>query len=141
MNHKASIYSNPLIPPGLYYCKLLDIHLDTSDQPFIWTCLATGPNYGDFSNIKLNSILYNSLKSEELVAKLQATFRISDLNDPESCAEALGRWGCISVFPREWQCQEFSCVGFVRQNQGMRVTAGMLERREREGEEWAERQF
>jgi hypothetical protein len=56
MNHKASIYSNPVIPAGLYYCKLLDIHLDTSDQPFIWTCFATGPSYGEWSNIELNSI-------------------------------------------------------------------------------------
>ena len=130
MNHKASIYSNPVIPAGLYYCQLLDLHLDISDQPYLWSSLLTGPSYGEYSEMKLASVLYLTPKSAELLAKFKATFRIVGEEDVESYLEAVGRWGCVSVFPKKYQCQEFSCVTFVRQNGLMQKTSRTLEERE-----------
>ena len=142
MNHKASIYSNTVMPSGLYYAKLLDLHLDNSDHPYLWTNLITGSAYEAYSDVKLASIIYRTPKSEELIAKFKATFRISGANDLESYLEALGRWGCVSVFLKEYECQEFSCVSFVRQNSQMRFTSFALEKREQMGEKaWFDQQM
>lgn len=139
MNHKASIYTNPLIPANLYYCKLLDVHLDTSDRPFLWACLLTGPCYHEYSGLRLASIIYRSPKSEELIEKFRKTFRIED-DALEAHVAALGRWGCVSIFPREYQAEQFSCVGYVTQNPSMRGIARLLEERQQiiGGIEWPE---
>ena len=127
MNHKASIYSNPVIPTGLYYAQLLDLDLDTSDSPYLWTCLALGEQYGAYSGTKLHSILYFTPKTEELVAKFKATFRIDEAHTLDEHLEALGRWGCVGVYESHYQNDEFLCVSFVRQNRQMRITCGMME--------------
>ena len=142
MNYKASIYSNPVILTGLYYCKLLDLHLDTSDKPYLWSSLTTGEYYGAYSAVKLASILYLTPKTEELVAKFKATFRISGADDLDAYLDALGRWGCVSVMQRDYQSTEFSCVSFVRQNRQMQLTSVSLEKREQMGEKaWFDQQM
>jgi hypothetical protein len=141
MSHKSSIYSNPVIPAGFYNCKLLDLHLhidldasDTSDKPYLWSSLITGEYYGEYSGVTLASILYLTPNTEELVAKFKATFRISGAESEDDYLEALGRWGCVSVSPHEYEGTEFSCVSFVRQNSQMRATSISFEQRERMGE-------
>ena len=141
MNHKASIYSNPVIPAGLYFCKLLDLHLDTSDRPFLWSNFVTGPAYGEHSDIKLASIIYRTPKSEEeLITKFKAMFRISAADDLESYLGALGRWGCVSISVHDYHSTQFSCLSFVRQNAQMQFTSSSLEKREQMGEKaWFDR--
>ena len=138
MNHKASIYSNPSIPAGLYFAKLLDVHLEESDHPYLWASLLTGPAYGEYSGMKLSAILYLTPKSQELLNKFRTTFRVSGPHCPESYLDALGRWGCVSVFPSAHQMTEFSCVSFVNQNARMMFTSLSLEKKEQK-EEKAER--
>ena len=141
MNHKASIYSNTVMPSGLYYAKLLDLHIDTSDHPYLWSSLVTGSAYEAYADVKLSSIIYRTPKSEELIAKFKATFRIAG-DDLESYLEALGRWGCVSVSLHEYQGTEFSCVSFVRQNAQMRSTSISYEKREQMGEKaWLDQQM
>lgn len=94
----------------------------------------TGPAYGEYSDTKLSSIIYRTPKSEELIAKFKATFRISGADDLESNLGALGRWGCVSISVHDYHSTEFSCVSFVRQNAQMQFTSMSLEKREQMGE-------
>jgi len=134
MNHKASIYSNTVMPTGLYYAKLLDLHLDTSDHPYLWSSLMTGSAHEAYADVKLSSIIYRTPKSEELIAKFKATFRIAGADNLDAYLDALGRWGCVSVSEHEYQGTEFSCVSFVRQNAQMQSTSMSFEKREQMGE-------
>lgn len=137
MNHKSSIYANPLIPTNLYFVKLLDVFLDASDKPYLWASVLTGPAYQECSGVPLASIIYRTERSEQLIGKFRLTFRIED-QSMESYLAAVGRWGCVSVFGKEYQGQQFSCISYVHQNPVMQKTSRLLEKREQiiGGIEW-----
>lgn len=139
MNHRASIYANPLILNGFYYAKLLDVHVETGEQPYLWASLLARSNSHDAADVRLSSIIYRSSKSEELLTKFRWTFRIED-DTIDAHLAALGRWGCVGVVTNTYQQQEYSAVIYIQQNLAMRNISRLLANREKMiGEpEWPE---
>lgn len=133
MNHKASIYANPVIPGGLYYAKLIDLHVEQEQSSYIWASLMLSPAYGAHAGAMLSSILYVTPQSQALVAKFKSTFRIVGADTLENYQESIGLWGCVSVVPRTYQHDDFSCIVYVTQNRQMRQIADKIKKDEDEG--------
>ena len=70
MSRKSSIYANPVIAGGLYYCKLLDVYLETGEHPYVWARLLTGPAYGERSGIRLAAVEGNHHVEPQPVRRL-----------------------------------------------------------------------
>jgi hypothetical protein len=111
MNHKASIYSNPVLPTGLYFCKLLDLHFDASDHPYIWSSLLTGPSYGEYSGTKLSSILYRTPSRNNC----------SQNSRPRSASQGLTTLNRISKPWGAGAAYQFRCMTTNRRNSRVRV--------------------
>jgi len=138
MNHKASIYANPLIPGGLYYAKLIDLYVEEKDSSYIWASLMLSPAYGEYAGKILSSLLYVTPQSQTLVDKFKSTFRITGDDTLENYQQSVGLWGCVSIVPRNYQHEDFSCAVYVTQNRQMRYVAEKLQKAEQEGLlEWA----
>jgi len=133
MNHKASIYANPIIAGGLYYAKLIDLHVEEQDSQYIWASLMLSPVYGENAGKILSSILYMTPQSQALVAKFKSTFHISGEDTLENYQQSVGLWGCVSVVPRTYQHEEFSCIVYITQNRQMRQIANKIKKDEEEG--------
>lgn len=130
MNHKASIYANPVIPSGLYYAKLIDLYVEENDSPYIWASLMLSPAYGENAGKILSSILYMTPQSQTLVAKFKLTFRITGDDTLENYQQSIGLWGCISIVPCVYQHDEFSCVVYITQNRQMRLVVDRMKKME-----------
>lgn len=133
MNHKASIYANPIIPGGLYYAKLIDLYVEREQSPYIWASLMLSPAYGEHAGALLSSILYVTPQSQTLVAKFKSTFCITGADTIGNYQQSIGLWGCVSVVPRTYLHDDFSCVVYVTQNRQMRQIADKLRNDEENG--------
>ncbi len=90
MNYKASIYANPIVPACLYYAKLVDLHVEQEQSPYIWASLMLSPAYGENAGKIFSSILYVTPQSQTLVAKYKLIFSITREDILNNYQQAIG---------------------------------------------------
>jgi len=113
MINNHSIYLNPIIQPRLYCVKLLNLKQEPSTYTFptLLNYLHIHPEH-DLGDIILNSIIHPTPDSEPRYNLFCKTFLRSDDEELES---AIGRYGAVQVFNREYNGTKYSVVKYLEQ--------------------------
>jgi len=113
MIENSTIYSNPVIPPKYYCVKLLNIKQEESNHTFPKLLLYLQPHEDhDIGDIILTSIIHPTPASEPIYNMFIETF----LRSPdEELENAIGRYGAIQTYNKEYEGTCYSVVKFIEQ--------------------------
>jgi len=115
MIENNTIYSNPVIPPKYYCVKLLNLKQEPSNHTFpkLLIYLQIYPDH-DVGDIILTSIIHPTPASEPIYNLFIETF----LKSPdEELENAIGRYGAVQTYNKEYEGTCYSVVKFVEQTE------------------------
>ena len=112
----SSIYSNPVLPEGIYVAKVIGVENETFPTPAVYVKLRLGPDQKEASGKTMVAVVYDTEKGRPLLSKFRQTFRTFGKSD----SAAVGKWGCIGVFKNSYQGTKFGNVNFIDQKPLMR---------------------
>lgn len=118
MINNNTIYSNPLIPPRHYCAKLLNLKQEESNHTFpkLQIYLQIHPDH-DIGDIILTSIIHPIFASEPIYNLFSETF----LKSPnEELENAIGRYGAIQVYNKEYEGTCYSVAKYIEQTEDMK---------------------
>jgi len=124
------IFYNPIITPGYYYAKIINLKTEESDFHFpkLLIYLKLHPDY-NLANIILASIIHPTINSEIHFENFWKTYGVLGDGSYSDCRE---RYGSIQVYNAEYNGSEYSAVKYVYQPIPIRMKACRLTREERE---------
>ena len=126
----SSIYRNPRIPGGYYYCKVTDIDIEELGQsrPRIGVTLRIGPMH-EQAGTHLHSIIHATDAAIYYFKNFKATFGIRS----NRYHEAIGQWGCIEVHDAQHGKTKYSALKWVYQPHNIRMRTHEISQEEANG--------
>ena len=108
------IYSNEIIRPNIYCAKICKVEQEASDYlfPKLLVYLQIHPDYEIGGDTVLTSIIHSTPNAQPIFDNFKYTFL---KNDNEEMSEAVGRWGVVQIYNKEYGGSEYSVVRFVEQ--------------------------
>lgn len=110
------VLRNPVLKPGFQYAKVISVQEEKSGigRPSLMIGLKIVPCnlcYRENWNQEVFVVIQNSPKADKIWDMFNESFGINS-----SCQEAIGRFGCIGVYLKEYNKAHFSQVHFVKPN-------------------------
>jgi hypothetical protein len=115
MINNNCIYSNPQIPEGYYFVKLIEVETEDLgfDFPKILAKMKILPNQGINENALFSVIIHPSQKAEYHLKNFRSTFPQWDSSNE---APRLGQIGSVKIYDAEYKGRKYSAVKFVYQS-------------------------
>ena len=113
MIDNSVIYSNPIIRPSFYCANICKLEQEASEYlfPKLLIYLQIHPEQLE-GDIILTSIIHSTPASEPYYNNFIFTFLRSD---DEEIEKAVGRWGVVQVYNKEYEGTAYSVVRYVEQ--------------------------
>ena len=126
------IFNNPLIQPGYYYAKLIDVETEPSDYqyPKILATLKLHQMYNLAPNDVFHGIIHPTQHSLFHYKNFRNAFCLGRSID--EIGAGVGQWGSIEIYTSEFNDAEYSAVKFVFQPIPVRMECWRIWREENE---------
>lgn len=132
----STIYLNPVLPPGFYWLKLVDVESEHcgAERPRLWLNFEVGPMHEGFARRHLCTIIHPTEKARFYYVNFVNAFRVVGMD----FTGAIGRWASVAVAPAEFNGTTYSTLRFTHQPLPLRNSASQIEHAEAEGrlDEW-----
>ena len=126
------LFSNPLVLPGYYFAKVIDVEAEQANHyfPKLQVTLELHPMYGLPKGTYFRSIIHPSDKAYYHYKNFFITFMPGkDKNDLD---QAIGKWGSVEVYSSEFADIEYSAVRFCYQPLWVRFESYWITQEEKE---------
>jgi hypothetical protein len=125
---KFNIYANPVIAPGFYWAKVVDLRAEQVDEgrPRLHIRLQIGPMHEGAAGLTLASIIHPTDAARFFYINFMNAYRIAGTN----YEQAIGRWASVGVYTADYQGTRYSAVRYTHQPLLIRTNAIILERAE-----------
>ena len=132
MKFPSTIYANPIVEPGYYWAKCVDVVPEHcgAERPRLWIQLELGPMHEGAAGVRLCTILHPTPAARYFFVNFLNAYRVHGLN----YNEAIGRWASIQVYAAEYGATKYSAIKFTYQSLPLRIGAQRLERADAAGQ-------
>jgi hypothetical protein len=128
MSRAFSIYANPVIVPGFYWSKVVDLRAEQvgEGRPRLSARLQIGPMHEAAAGVTLASIIHPTDAARFFYINFMNAYRIAGTNYEQT----IGRWASVGVYTADYQGTRYSAVRYTHQPLLIRTNAMILERAE-----------